>query len=525
MYLLHGERLQGVRFSAPMSESNDDPSSDSGQANDFTLPVLDQARNETQDFSRLAGAQPCYLASVGEVGVRSHLILNEPSTDSGLGERRLLSQEDGGKQTLGDLSCLILRSSNLSQVDRVWYSHIPAITVLILSDNKIECIPEDMPCCMPGLRRLSIDRNKLRSLPESIGLWDQMRHLILGTEAGGNPLGILPRAIGKMKALVSLEAAHCQLTYLEKDALGPSLEQLDLSHNQLQGLSGDPFTHCTRLKILNLKNNGIHTLCQDFVNRMGSLFEQGLDTLNLEQNRIPVLPWDFSIKFIENIWVDGNPLVKARVGSEEEQEALRAHYQAIVQSLLLKPIPNIDTASLTTSTDWLAQQVDPYSTENDRVDTFLKACLSNLDGTQIPSFDSLDCPVRSLREIAFRTIPSTSEPPPRLPLHLKAALRLKKDCIVCQGPYLSEWINALQWKYSRGHLFLCKAKICSNTCYQTYIHSIHQKSFRLTNENLRERARRFIQQSDHADSMTWIVAATVAESEAIVRIELTANGY
>ena len=66
-----------------------------------------------------------------------------------------------------------------------------ALTVLVLSRNRIEVLPEGFVRCTPVLRRLYMNRNRLTSLPEAVGELAQLEQL----QVSGNALESLPAAL------------------------------------------------------------------------------------------------------------------------------------------------------------------------------------------------------------------------------------------------------------------------------------------------------------------------------------------
>ncbi|GER38484.1 plant intracellular ras group-related LRR 1 [Striga asiatica] len=138
------------------------------------------------------------------------------------------------------------------------------------SFNKLTYLPTNIGLEMKNLKRLSINLNKIRSLPTSIGEMKSLRIL----DVHFNELHGLPNSIGKLN----------------------NLEILNLSSNfsDLTELP-DTITDLTNLKELDLSNNQIHALPDKF-GRLSSLTK-----LNVDQNPLVVPPKEVVAQGVEAI--------------------------------------------------------------------------------------------------------------------------------------------------------------------------------------------------------------------------------
>ena len=129
---------------------------------------------------------------------------------------------------------------------------------LFANDFDLESIPEEIGMAMEftNLKNIFLSRNKLRSLPESIGYFKKLSWLYLEN----NFLSSIPDSIGKLTNLNLLDLSNNQLTTLP-DSFGnlKNLNFLNLSNNQLITLP-DSFGQLENLEFLFLQNNQLLTL-------------------------------------------------------------------------------------------------------------------------------------------------------------------------------------------------------------------------------------------------------------------------
>jgi len=206
---------------------------------------------------------------------------------------------------------------------------------LDVSFNCLTYLPTNIGHEMSNLQRLSIQLNKIFSLPTSIGEMRSLRHL----DAHFNELRGLPLAIGKLT----------------------NLEILNLSGNfsDLKELP-ETFGDLTNLKELDLSNNQISALPDSF----GRL--DNLTKLNLDQNPLVIPPPEVIKEGVEAVkifmakrWID--ILVE-----EERKSTLEVQEQA-------------QTGWLTLSTSWLKTYA-----------TGVSATVSGFLGPRVPRDPYLD---------------------------------------------------------------------------------------------------------------------------------------
>lgn len=124
-----------------------------------------------------------------------------------------------------------------------------------MSFNKLTYLPTNIGYDLGKLKRLSVQLNKIRSLPSSIG---EMKSLIT-LDVHFNELRGLPLAIGRLTNLevLNLSSNFSDLTELP-DTLGDliNLKELDLSNNQIHALP-ITFGRLDNLTMVNLEENPI----------------------------------------------------------------------------------------------------------------------------------------------------------------------------------------------------------------------------------------------------------------------------
>ncbi|KAF0894163.1 hypothetical protein E2562_034894 [Oryza meyeriana var. granulata] len=149
------------------------------------------------------------------------------------------------------------------------------VTILDLSNNNLESIPESIIARLLNVVVLDVRSNQLKSLPNSIGCLSKLKVL----NVSGNLIESLPNTIEECRALEELHANFNELTKLP-DTLGfelHSLRKLSVNSNKLAHL---PFStsHMTALRALDARLNCLRSLPDGLENLIN------LETLNVSQN-------------------------------------------------------------------------------------------------------------------------------------------------------------------------------------------------------------------------------------------------
>ncbi|GFP90767.1 plant intracellular RAS-group-related lrr protein 1 [Phtheirospermum japonicum] len=187
------------------------------------------------------------------------------------------------------------------------------------SFNKLTYLPTNIGFELKDLKRLTVNLNKIRSLPTSIGEMKSLRIL----HVHFNELRGLPNSIGKLNNLEILN-------------LGSNFSDL----TELPGAICD----LTNLKELDLSNNQIHALPDNFGRLMN------LTKLNVEQNPLTVPPMEIVAQGVEAVKAYMVRRWAQILREEEEKRLMHEAAQDETQSGLL-----------TRSTSWLNSVVTNVS--------------------------------------------------------------------------------------------------------------------------------------------------------------------
>ena len=143
-----------------------------------------------------------------------------------------------------------------------------------------------------SLLELILTNNGLESLPEEIGSLSRLRLL----DASHNQLKLLPQSFYSLSSLQKLLLAHNQLcndSFPPQSATGagsppfPSLQYIDMSHNEMEELPEFVYESVSVLELLS-PHNKIQSLSSDVSNL------SNLKTLDLTHNSIRFLPAELS---------------------------------------------------------------------------------------------------------------------------------------------------------------------------------------------------------------------------------------
>lgn len=161
----------------------------------------------------------------------------------------------------------------------------PKMQMLNLSKNKLINITDAPFGSLTSLTRLDLSRNKIATLPDSIG-WVKA---VTYANFSENEIQKMPNSMSQLKNLKELYFSHNQLTELVGTTMVmlSQLQVLDVSHNKLNSL---PLTlyQCKRLTVLDLSFNN----CEGFDAALGQLVE--LTQLLAEGNKISMIPASIS---------------------------------------------------------------------------------------------------------------------------------------------------------------------------------------------------------------------------------------
>lgn len=186
-----------------------------------------------------------------------------------------------------------------------------------MSFNSLTYLPTNIGYELVNLEKLSIQLNKIRSLPTSVCEMRSLRYL----DAHFNELRGLPAAIGR---LTNLEIINLSSNFSDMTELP------------------ETFGDLTNLKELDLSNNQIHALPNTF----GRL--DNLTKLNLDQNPLVIPPAEIVSEGVEAVKLYMAKRWLEMLVEEEKKSMLEVQEQA-------------ETGWLTRSTSWLKNTISGVS--------------------------------------------------------------------------------------------------------------------------------------------------------------------
>ncbi|KAL0076849.1 hypothetical protein J3Q64DRAFT_1771109 [Phycomyces blakesleeanus] len=233
---------------------------------------------------------------------------------------------------LHQLKILDVSSNLLSEIPPELY-HLTQLEVLVLSQNNLHSISRDMPLGLRNLITLRISGNKITRITSRIKYWRKMRHLQLGSVYGGNLLSRVPNEIAEMQSLEELDISHNQIKALPSNMQISTLEHLNVSSNQLESLPPS-VAKCSKLKTLNVSKNHLTTLPADLVEL------SHLELLDLSENLLCIIPADILERMPTTLLITGNPMT--RPGNCNLAASTDA-YARILQRMTQQGVPRIPT--------------------------------------------------------------------------------------------------------------------------------------------------------------------------------------
>ena len=200
-------------------------------------------------------------------------------------------------------------------------SSFKSITSLNLKSNRLRNLPESLGLLI-SLEKLNLRNNVLSNLPRSLNSISSLKILdlhgnkfssidinlnksLLELELGWNNLQFIPKSLETLSSLEKLGLGGNKLNELP-EWLGsyPSLKQLDLYDNKLTKIP-ESLGFLTSLEKLNLRNNEIENLPSTFENL------KSLKILNLSWNNFTSLPeWIGKLSSLEELNLWGNLIEK-----------------------------------------------------------------------------------------------------------------------------------------------------------------------------------------------------------------------
>ncbi|XP_050730735.1 leucine-rich repeats and immunoglobulin-like domains protein 2 [Eriocheir sinensis] len=248
--------------------------------------------------------------------------LPEWAEELDLGGNKGLRLTPNAFQGLPVLQTLYLRKLNLSSLPRL--GHLPALTELFLSDNRISKVSAVSLEGLPRLLHLDLSRNRITRLSHTPFANVSLARLNLNR----NLLTRLPpSAFRTLTSLAELKLSRNLLTPSAFNLSDPAfanltnLRILDLSGNKLTDLRGLVFEHLKKLRILRLRRNGIQTFSDGALYGLDSIEKLYLDYNNLTTIRSGLL---FGLKSLGHLSFKSNQIHSIRADTWQSTERLQS---------------------------------------------------------------------------------------------------------------------------------------------------------------------------------------------------------
>ena len=206
-------------------------------------------------------------------------------------------------ETSKDLQSLSLADQDYTSFNICQLKKFTNLTKLNLAFNKLESFPDKLDECLPSLRNIELQDNRLSIITEqNLKSYGNIKSMKLYN----NIFNKLRRNTFKqMTSLEELYLSNCQIKQIEPNAFIKlsNLNVLDLGDNNIVNISNKLFSKLKNLKQLQLQQNKIR-LIED-----SSFQNLSLVTLDLRQNDIKAIPPDvFKDSRIQKLRLYGNPL-------------------------------------------------------------------------------------------------------------------------------------------------------------------------------------------------------------------------
>jgi Leucine-rich repeat (LRR) protein len=147
-----------------------------------------------------------------------------------LSSNRIGDINDIALYRLPDLRELRVQNNRLEKLP--WYfPRLHVLRLLNISNNKFQDVPDEV-CKMSGLEELDISFNMISQLPEDLQSLQRLKILIVV----GNRVTRIPDSFRRLSNLEVLDCRRNNITELGAVSLLPGLEELLVSHNDVQAL-------------------------------------------------------------------------------------------------------------------------------------------------------------------------------------------------------------------------------------------------------------------------------------------------
>ncbi|XP_075995768.1 uncharacterized protein lrrc69 [Genypterus blacodes] len=323
-------------------------------------------------------------------------------------------------------------------------------TSLNLCSKKINKLPESV-CRLTNLLVLLLNNNNICALPAELQKLQHLSELNLGN----NALKEVPAVLGHLESLKKLYLFSNQITEVPPGVIGCllNLVVLNLNHNQIQTLPAE-IKSLGKLKHLSLVDNKL----QDVPAELGHLSK--LCEINLTRNNLAWLPRQlYWCRELGKIYLARNKLT-------ELPEGIGA----------LTKLQVLDVAG---------NELSMFPVEFHQLPLQELHCEGNRFVSYEPMTSVQAMEVLTLKELVARFVlreerNRSSVIHTRLPHYqcLTAVLANRGRCAVCQGPFLTTWLECVRFIHLRKDMNMkssltvpVRALLCSYMCFNRDGHS------------------------------------------------------
>ncbi|KAI1131749.1 protein phosphatase 2C [Nemania abortiva] len=189
-------------------------------------------------------------------------------------------------------------ASNEARKLPISISRATRLTLLDVSNNRLEEVEHAELARLTGILRLTLANNRLKSLPQDFGSFKSLRVLNLSS----NFLDKFPVALCTLESLVDLDVSFNAVAELPEE-IGSlrSLEKFVMTNNRLGKSLPSTFSRLSNLRELDLKYNALTSI--DVISELPKL-----EVLTADHNMISQFVGSF--ERVRSLKLNGNPLTK-----------------------------------------------------------------------------------------------------------------------------------------------------------------------------------------------------------------------
>jgi Leucine-rich repeat (LRR) protein len=248
---------------------------------------------------------------------------------------RALPEDLSGWSSLQEL---YVQKNQLEELPHL--EHAQALDRLDASQNQLREIPPQLLRNASALRELILKKNRIERLPDEIEEGSPLTSLCISR----NRLTELPKALDNLRKLRTFQAAHNQLRALRCLHVVRRLNDLDLSHNELNEEVLPQIAQASSLLQLNLSHNKIRgeiSIAPPSRSRTKRTLWKNMTRLDLSHNQITHISWKEGhnphLENLVTLLLNNNRLVRL----PRELAELRELRDLFVENNLLTELPHV----------------------------------------------------------------------------------------------------------------------------------------------------------------------------------------